>query len=230
MKKLGWLTLSVLVLTFCFAGVPAHAQDGKISIFGGYSFGTNNYYSDPGLHGYAAAVVLNFNNHIGLEANFAGHNGTTTTYSESPTSADNGYSDVVRQDLYEYTFGPKLSLPLGHFSLFTHFLVGAARVHNGETDNCIPATGSESETCSTAYPYHYGSHGNGFAFKTGGGVDWNHGHWGVRILEVDYVRTEVYPTETETCGGCTTYTYTYSEGENNFELATGITFNLGGSR
>ncbi len=227
MKKQGWLAVSVLVLTFVFTGASAHAQDGKISLFGGYSFGTNNYYSeDPGLQGYAASVVYNFNNHIGLEANFAGHNGTSTIYTESPTTDNTGYSEVVRQDLYEYTFGPKVSVPVGHFSLFTHFLFGAAHVHDGETDKCAPATGEDEETCSSDYPYNYSSHGNGFAFKTGGGVDWNHGSWGVRILEVDYVRTEVYATETQSCTGCTPYTYTYPLATNNFELAAGFTFNV----
>ena len=115
---------------------------------------------------------------------------------------------------------------MGHFSLFTHFLVGAAHVHDGETDKCAPATGEDEETCSSDYPYNYSSHGNGFAFKTGGGVDWNHGSWGVRILEVDYVRTEVYATETQSCTGCTPYTYTYPLATNNFELAAGFTFNV----
>ncbi|MGO9642145.1 MAG: outer membrane beta-barrel protein [Candidatus Acidiferrales bacterium] len=232
MKKQGWLVLSVLGLMICLAGAPAHAQDGRISLFGGYSYGTNNFYSyDPGLNGYGVAVAYNLNKHIGLEANFSGHNGTSTIYSELPTTTENGYADVVRQDIYTYTFGPKLSLPVGHFSLFTHFLVGAAHIHNGETESCIPETGGSGSSCSESdYPYHYGSHGNGFAFKTGGGVDWNHGHWGVRILEVDYVHAEVSATETDTCPECTPYTHTYAESANNFELATGVTFNFGGSK
>ncbi len=225
MKKQGWFAVSVLVLTLVFTGASAHAQDGKISLFGGYSFGTNTYYNgDPGLHGYAASAVLNFNKHVGLEANFSGHNGTTQVYSDS-YSGDNTYTDVARQDLYALTFGPKLSIPVGHFSLFTHFLVGAARVHDGETETCTPTTGSEG--CSSSYPYQYSTHGNGFAFKTGGGVDWNNGWWGVRILEVDYVRTEVYGTETQTCATCGgVSTYKFDSGINNFELATGFTFNL----
>jgi hypothetical protein len=231
MKKQGWLVLSVLVLTICLTGAPAHAQDGKFSLFAGYSFGTNNYYSDdPGLHGYAADVAYNLNKHIGLEANFSGHNGTSTIYTDVYAAVDNSYNEVVRQDLYSYTFGPKLSLPVGHFSLFTHFLVGATHVHNGETDSCVPGTGSGAETCSTSYPYHDSSHGNGFAFKVGGGVDWNHGHWGVRVLEVDYVHSEVSATETESCTGCTADTYTYPQAANDFELATGVTFNIGGAK
>jgi len=225
MKKQGWFAVSVLVLTLVFAVAPAHAQDSKISLFAGYSFGTNTYYTgDPGLHGYAFAAAFNFNNHVALEANFSGHNGTTQVYSDS-YSGDNTYADMARQDLYAYTFGPKLSIPAGHFSLFTHFLVGAAHTHDGETETCTPSSGSEG--CGYNYPYQYSTRGNGFAFKTGGGVDWDHGRWGVRVLEVDYVRTEVYGTETQTCANCTgVSTYKFDSGINNFELDAGFTFNI----
>ena len=228
MKKQGWFILSVLGLVICITSAPAHAQDGKISLFAGYSFGTNTYYSgDPGLHGYTAQAVYNLNKHIGLEANFSGHNGTSPIYSAAYAGSDT-YASVARQDLYTYTFGPKLFLPMGHFSLFTHFLVGAAHVHDGETDTCTAATGG---SCSSGYPEQYSTHGNGFAFKTGGGVDWNHGFWGVRILEVDYVRSEIYGTETYNCPDCEgVSTYKFDSGINNFELATGVTFNFGGAK
>jgi len=159
MKKQGWFILSVLGLVICITSAPAHAQDGRISLFVGYSFGTNTYYSgDPGLHGYTAQAVYNINKHIGLEANFSGHNGTSPIYSEAYAGSDT-YASVARQDLYAYTFGPKLFLPMGHFSLFTHFLVGAAHVHDGETDTCTAATGG---SCSSGYPEQYSTRGNGF--------------------------------------------------------------------
>ncbi|HYB60978.1 MAG TPA: hypothetical protein VEH50_05815 [Methylomirabilota bacterium] len=236
MKKQGWFILSVLGLVICITSAPAHAQDGKISLFAGYSFGTNNFYSfDPTLHGYAADFAYNLNKHIGLEANFSGHNGTTTIYSFPATTDDNGYNDTLRQDIYAYTFGPRLSLPMGHFTLFTHFLVGGAHLHEGYTEKCTPATGEDEETCnyisgSTSIDYTSGSKGNGFAFKTGAGADWNHGFWGVRILEVDYVHAEVSTTENQTCTYACATPYKYTSSANNFELATGVTFNFGGAK
>lgn len=233
MKKQGLLMLTVLGLMVCLVSAPAHAQDGKISLFAGYSYGTNNFYEDdPGLNGYTAAAVWNFNKHIGLEANFSGHNGTTNVYTEMETG-DPGYKDVVRQDLYTYTFGPRLSVPVGHFTLFTHILVGVTHVHQGYSEICTSSTGA-TESCSEVDEdgenYTTSSHGTGFAFKTGGGVDWNHGNWGVRILEVDYIRSEVPITDKEFYSGESSYTYSYQEGANDFELATGVTFTLGKSK
>jgi hypothetical protein len=228
MKMRVCFALSVLVLTICALGLPAQAQDSKINLFGGYSYGTNNFGCgfggfgclDPGLQGYSGAVSYNFNKYIGLEANFSGHNGTSTIYYTPATSTANGENYAVNQDLYTYTFGPKLSLPVGKFSLFTHFLVGASHVHEGESDKCIQSSGSES-SCFTSSSAKGGA--NGMAFKTGGGVDWNHGRWGVRILEVDYVHSQI--SGTITCTGCNA-PETSDSSWNGFELATGVTFNF----
>ncbi|HVA95916.1 MAG TPA: outer membrane beta-barrel protein [Candidatus Dormibacteraeota bacterium] len=230
-RHLHWMAgVFALGLVVCLASAPAQAQDSKIDVFGGYSYGvssSNNCYfycgSSLGLHGYSAAVTYNFNKNIGLEANFSGHNGTTTVYTQAVTSTNNGDNEVTGNDLYSYTFGPKLTLPAGNFSLFTHFLVGAARVHESYNETCIQSTGAGS--CNT--PNSGISHGTGMAFKTGGGVDWNHGRWGIRILEVDYVRNSVSTTSTETCSYCSSGAYTYTNGMNNFEMSTGVIFHFG---
>jgi Outer membrane protein beta-barrel domain len=229
MKKQVLLAVWVIGIMFGLAGAPAQAQDGKVSLFGGYSYGTNNFgcnsdfnCSPTGLHGYNASVTYNFNKHIGLEGNFSGHNGSSTTYSTPVTTTSNGYSEVISQDLYSYTFGPKLSLPVGNFSLFTHFLVGAAHVRVGDTYTCISSGGG---TCSKNV---YNVHGNGMAFKTGGGVDWNHGRWGVRILEVDYLRDQISANETASCSNYTcTSPSSFTASANNFELSTGVIFHFG---
>lgn len=235
MKNRVLLGLLALGLTICLAGAPAQAQNSKLNVFAGYSYGINNIgcsssgycSSDPGLHGYSVAATYNFNNHIGLEGNFSGHNGTSLTYTEGASSTYDGYADSLEQDLYTYTFGPRVSLPVGNFSLFTHFLVGGVHVHEAFKETCIQSSGSDVGTCPTAPYYTDIAHGNGFAFKTGGGVDWNHGRWGIRILEVDYIRNDLVATEPATCSSCTTNSSTVSG--NNFELATGITFNFGGT-
>ena len=149
MKIRSLLCVSILALAVLIISVPAKAQEGKFNIFGGYSFGTNNFANeiDPGLHGYALSAAYNFNKYIGLEANFSGHNGTSTLDSETPTSNDNGRKTVAGEDIYTYVFGPKLTLPVGNFSLFTHILVGGSHVHVGGTDKCVPEIGN-SGSCS----------------------------------------------------------------------------------
>jgi hypothetical protein len=230
MKKQMVVGLFVCALMLGLAIAPAHAQDnpeGKITVFGGYSYGTNNFGCDfdfgcssAGLHGYSAAVTYNFSKNIGLEANFSGHNGSSTVYSQAATVNTNGEKEATGQDLYSYTFGPKLTLPLGNFAIFTHFLVGAAHVHESAVDKCILATGGETSCFNTDY---INVHGDGMAFKTGGGVDWNHGRWGIRILEVDYVRNQA--SVTETCTGCNA-PENFTIGANNFELSTGVKVNF----
>jgi hypothetical protein len=229
MKKQVLLAVWVIGIMFGLAGAPAQAQDGKVSIFGGYSYGTNNFGCNfsyncisTGLHGYNASVTYNFNKHIGLEGNFSGHNGGSTTYNSPVTSTSDGYNEVTSEDLYSYTFGPKLSLPVGNFSLFTHFLVGAAHVRVGDKYTC---TLSEGGTC---YGYASNAHGNGMAFKTGGGVDWNHGRWGVRILEVDYVRDQLSANATVSCSNSNCPSpVSFTASANNFEMSTGVIFHFG---
>ncbi len=173
------------------------------------------------LHGYTLSGVYAFNSHIGIEANFDGHNGSPTVFSSPVTATSNGEVETEGQDFYTYTFGPKLTLPVGNFALFTHFLVGGAHGHESFTVKCLQSAGSESSCFTTSTS---GAHGNGFAFKTGGGVDWNHGRLGVRILEVDYLHASTFVTEL--CGGCT-QSDSFGITANNFELATGVTFNFG---
>jgi opacity protein-like surface antigen len=240
MRKHAWLGVLVLGFLVCLVSAPAHAQDSKVNLFAGYVFGTNTACEfedccncDPLLNGYAAAFAYNFNKHIGLEADFTGQNGTSTTFSEAATSDENGETEVLRQDIYTYTFGPKLSQPLGNFTLFTHFLVGAGHIHQGFSDNCLPETGETGSCVDDPGPVTEdtsGSKGTGFAYKVGGGVDWNHGAWGIRILEVDFVHVEDTTTIKETDEGTNETPFTEPQSANNFQLATGITFNIGGSK
>jgi hypothetical protein len=211
----------------------ASAQTTKYSVFGGYSYGTSevslpelgpfNFTVPTAMHGYGAAFTVNLNNHIGLEASFTGHNGTPTIQYQ-PATTSNGYRDVDNQGVYTYTFGPRLFQNVGDFSLFTHFLVGGTHVSQTLKETCFPGT---SDTCGTPNPsILFTQDGSGFAFKTGGGVDWNHARWGIRILEVDYIHSQMLGSfGGQIPGG----NMSFSTSMNNFELTTGITFNFGSS-
>lgn len=231
-KKMCVSLVAVTALALGLGSV-ARAQDSvpKMQVFGGYSFGTNSCFAsigfcfvDPALHGYAASFAYNFNNHIGLEANFSGHNGTSTVDKEPPTSSSMGFFDTENQNIYVYTFGPRLSLPVGKFSLFSHVLVGAVHLNEATNNECIPAT-SGPDFCSTPPVNGVRTHGNGFAAKFGGGVDWNHRRWGIRILEVDYTHGQVY---TSNLSSNSTATQNFDSTGNEFEMSTGVTFNFGG--
>jgi hypothetical protein len=177
------------------------------------------------LHGYSAAAAYNFNKYIGIEASASGHNGTTTVYAETPTATSTGYLETLSQDVYVFTFGPKLTLPVKDFSLFSHFLVGLNHVHDGFTEKCLPATGSAG-SCGNSY-YSTRGGGNGMAAKFGGGVEWNHGRFGIRILEVDYIYGQVSGTQYYNSSG-TPYQEFRSGTGGGFELATGLTIHFGG--
>jgi hypothetical protein len=220
----------VAAFALWLGGAAAKAQDSgpKMQVFGGYSFGTNNCFggcSDPGLHGYTAAFVYNLNKHIGLEANFSGHNGTSTTDQSLPTSTNDGFRDKVDENIYVYTFGPRLSVPVGKFSLFSHLLVGAGNLNATSTDQCLVHTGGT--TCGFTSSTDK-VHGTGFAAKFGGGVDWNHKSWGIRILEVDYVHGQLFANDT--CSTCSNPNEGFDATGHAFELATGVTFNFGGMK
>lgn len=230
--KVVWVSAAlVAALLLCLGGPFAKAQDSKINLFGGYSFASGNCFGtcviDPGFHGYAAAFTYNFNRHIGLEANFSGHNGTPTIYHNFPTASSTGGISKQNENIYIYTFGPRVALAVGNFSLFSHFLVGATHIDGNSTNQCIDATGTGGTTCdSTAVVTQNELSGNGFATKIGGGVDWNHKSWGIRILEVDFVHGQIYATNTPvSCPDCGKSSQNQSG--NAFELSTGITFNFG---
>lgn len=222
----------LLGVLICLGATAAHAQDtNKLTLFGGYSFMLNSWGndcvaaclggSDVGLQGYTGSVSYNLTHYFGLEANLSGHNGTTIIDSETPSATENGLSESERQDIYTYTFGPRFTVPVPmDFEFFGHALVGGLHGHEGFTDQCIQSAGGTDCYTSTSSS----SRGNGFALKTGGGVDWTHGHWGIRILELDFVR--LASTQTESCSTCEgTLTKILVSG-NNVELSTGVIINL----
>jgi len=236
MRKITWkLSVAVALLlgmTVCVAS-QASAQTSRFSVFGGYSYGTNNFFNGyyeglPGasaLNGYGVAFTVNLNDHIGMEANFTGHNGGSSTILNEPATANYNGEEIAsgNQALYTYAFGPKLSQDVGNFSLFTHFLVGGTHMSQSLTETCTNA--GYPYPCGTPNPEVTKQAGSGFAFKTGGGVDWNHGRWGIRILEVDYVHGQMVSS----FNGNLDDLASLATSGNNFELNTGITFNFGHS-
>jgi len=208
MRKLS-MFIVMLGLVAASAGV-AFAQGG--TLFAGYSFEQDNVQSGVGLHGYNASGTFDLNRIIAIEGNLAGHHGNTVTASQSAPVGANTHKD----DIFTYVFGPKLTYVAGpnkDFELFGHFLIGGSNVHSSSQNS-----GSFGGASSSAS-------GSGFAFMTGGGLDWYHGTWGIRILEVDLVRTSVI-TMTSSCGGTCVQKVT-GDSANNFRFSTGLLLHWG---
>jgi hypothetical protein len=215
MRKLSmiFVMLGLVAATASVAraqGVDLRAQGGNI--FVGYSFEQDNVQSGVGLHGYNASGTFDLNRKIAIEANFAGHHGNTVIFSQSaPVGAV-----TQKDDIFTYVFGPKLTHVIGpsnNFELFGHFLIGGSNVHSSSQNS--GAFGGASSSAS----------GSGFAFVTGGGLDWFRGTWGIRILEVDFVRTSSI-TMTSSCGGTCVQKAT-GDSANNFRFSTGLLLHWG---
>jgi hypothetical protein len=224
--------LAAMGLAAGLSGGAAQAQS-KMQVFGGYSYnsgGANQYYCieicSPGTsnNGYAASYAYSFTPHIALEGAFSGYDGTTTPFSYAPGTIDSGYAVKDDAKKYFYTVGPRLSYPVGDFSMFSHFLVGGAHIHETITETCTPSENG----CGTPNPLKETDSGNGLAFKVGGGVDWNHGAWGIRLLELDYVRTQLNISGTTNQPQYEPTFSTYLPAS-SLQFAVGVTFNFGGS-
>jgi len=235
----GAFVLAVMVLC---STAPAHAQG--VDIFAGYSFSTNNQnfglageevtcefidfcegfgnsgsFNSGGLHGYNVAAVFNLNKHIGIEANFAGHNGSNDVYKEVESSTT--FKATQTTDSYLIVFGPKFTQQVGNVELFGHALVGINSVHAGFHLNQNECD-EEEDDCSI------GGHGTGFATVVGGGVDWWHGRWGLRLLEVDFTHGD--PSITFQPADEPNFNFTSPSSSNNISLSAGLIFHLGGMK
>ena len=168
-RNLGRLLLAACAVSLGTAG--AHAQTAlpnapnpsRIDLFAGYSYyGAHGDLKPSGEqfsavdYGAAGSGAYYFNKYIG---------GELLTFIN-----DNGRND----GFYAGYIGPIARLPLDHYTLFAHGLVGGVRgggpnVHGGSFEN----------------PYTWGS-----GLMVGGGMDYdlpffNH-HFGIRLFEADY--------------------------------------------
>ena len=227
--KTGVFGVVAAALLMCFTGVNARAQGGG-DVFLGYTymldnFNANNFcgssgcFVDPGRHGYNLAFAWSFNPNIAMEANFSGNHGTTTVFSSTYGTS----SDIGRQssDVVTALFGPRLTYPIGmtNFGIYTHFLVGV--LHDRETfgEQCCTTSASVNTV---------NFKGTGFGMKVGGGVDWHRGHWGIRILELNYIHGDGQGTFT--CSGCAGETNSGNGSAKDFQMATGVLYRWGGKK
>jgi hypothetical protein len=230
MKNKTWVVSGLLVAAslVCLGGPAAKAQDegSKFDVTGMYSYLDHGmscgnefegcFFDDPGLQGAKIAGVVNLNRHVGIECNLAYHAGTHNPFSEAASGDSEQDTERERDNVTTYLCGPKLTEPVGKFEVFGHFLAGAMHV---STLDVFSDDGNVDEEAAFK--------GTLFGLEVGGGVDWVHNHWGIRLLEVDYVHGAG-----TLAGRCTVdcepgETLTEIESAHDVQIAMGVSFRFG---
>ena len=166
---------------FLFAGF-ANAQVPGGNIFFGYSYESTNTsafgpslvastVTRPNLNGWEASFEGKILPFVGIVGDVAGHYGSQNFTEATP----NGPQTInVTGHEQEYLFGPRLSVPVGHFTPFAEAFVGVAHIHTGGT---LPTPSNTS-----------------FAYAFGGGLDYKIIRPIALRVEGDYLRTSFFST------------------------------------
>lgn len=125
------------------------------------------------MNGGSASVAYNPNEWLGLVGDFGGYH----VVGIGPLS--------VNSTLYTYLFGPNISYREGRWTLFGQTLFGGTHATAGG-NGLVPAARIRPQEI---VPYVTGS-ADSFAMAVGGGLDASiTDHFGVRILQADYLMT-----------------------------------------
>lgn len=206
-------TTVIVLAVHAVLSVNAFAQDDLFDgdVFVGYSlFRVNSaqqqipaFFANGGL----GSIAWNINNHLGIEAELAGHhNGSTfdtTTFS--------------------YLFGPRLSYGRGkRFDPYFHVLLGG--MHLGTSVDARSALVPTPHPAPVPSSGRYKSSQDNFAFAVGGGIDIKVNHYILfRPVKIDYVHTQfqtpTFLVDTQGLGPST------NNNQNNVRFAVGFVFN-----
>lgn len=201
--------LAVAVLALF--GVSARAQEPRVEVFTGFSYGQFNpgglltesasgvgrHFSMPGLE---ASGEFNLGSHLGVVADVTGYGGTSDV-------------DLTAKHLrfYNYLFGPQLTQRgIGPFDVFVRALAGTSHARTSFNSGGVTCpNGQTTATCSQTL--------NRFSYGAGGGIDLNASpHIGLRIIQIDYLRNDFTNcTAGTTCAG-------RSGRQDNYRIAAGF--------
>jgi opacity protein-like surface antigen len=152
--------LFCLTVLFSLCAVAQSSSTGPSAELG---FGYAHLTGDVGKNGWNATGALNFSHRWGIEADFGGYYGKDSIL---------GFN--VNNDVYTYTFGPKVMFTTGdeRVTPFAHLLFG------GGHESADTPLGSQSDSA--------------FTWMLGGGADLNLAHnWAARG-KIDFVRTNFF--------------------------------------
>jgi hypothetical protein len=164
-------TLAGIGLALCLFALTAHAQiPTGGNIFLGYSFSqTNSIGGTTSLNGFEGSLEGKFLPWVGIVADYSagyGNDNTALPLAACPVSGCLFRGSRVRK--YTYLIGPRVSIPVGKFTPFAHFLVGAAHVND---------RGDPDTTFATAI-------GGGLDYRLIKGLAWR--------LQLDNVHTDFF--------------------------------------
>jgi len=204
----------VLVLLLGWAGSVAGQEEGRVEVFGGYSFTNENFTGAlrSNAHGWNASVAYSLKGRLGVVADFGGLYGASTSLSMPPLCPLGQPclpTIVVRTEgkTHTFLFGPRVSFAAGKGSVFVHALLGGVQLNSTTTFEGLPAPLPGAP--AWPYPLQFSSAGFGFGAALGGGVDFTlKGRLGWRV-QADYVHSGL--------GGGT---------QNNFRMSTGPVFHF----
>jgi opacity protein-like surface antigen len=163
-RKIAGILLGILLA----AGMTQAQIPTSGNIFVGYSFSQAESSPTVNLNGWEASLEGKFLPWIGIVGDVGATYGTSmVTFPCPPNVFRCGTVDVKR---YTYLFGPRVSVPVGRFTPFAQFLVGAAHINS------------------------FGSTDNSFATALGGGIDYRLIHGLAVRLQGDEIHTNFFDT------------------------------------
>ena len=179
--------LASAILCLPIVGMAQSRESNEVpsrgAVYGGYSllhanndlsFNSDLTSSSNNFNGWEGQGTFNFTRHLGVTADVTGN------YNQLAGFSFAGFSAGVRQQVYEYLFGPTVSTTFGKSSVFAHALFGAAHLGLGAGVG-LPLVGGFSAPLSSA---------NAFAMAFGGGIDIGLTHsFAIRAAQIDFVRT-----------------------------------------
>ena len=213
-RSLGRIVLAACAVSLGVASLGAQtpaptapaagSNPSRVDIFTGYSyFGAHGRIQPQGIPyssinlGAIGSGAYYFNKYVGGEVVYANH----------PSGVNDGVSSI--------SGGPIARMPMDHFTLFAHFLVGSERLGGPNSD--VPATFGHN-------PYTWG-----VALTAGGGMDYDlpffNNRFSLRLFQADYryMHDDFGPTTPIPTGGI-------EGGRANLdavELSTGIVTHFG---
>jgi outer membrane protein with beta-barrel domain len=217
-KNKMWMAKVALLGFILLLGLTAMAQGHpsypKFEVAVDYSYARYNpshafVKNGHSLNGGGGSITYNFNEYVGIKAEFTGYGSTEQSFVIPPGAITNcpaGCSGNVQGNLFTYLFGPQIGLRSGKFRPFGHVLFGGAH------SNLYTNLGNISGFVGRANPS-----GNTFAMVFGGGVDIPVNHSGsiaIRPGEVDYLYTR--------------FNNSVTGAQSSFRYQGGVVFNFGG--
>jgi len=111
-------------LIFLLLPLGAYAQGGNV--FLGYSYLNADAVSRSNLNGWNGSLEGKILPFVGIVADLSGHYGKEDLGFTCPVVGSNCSTPNARQ--YNFLFGPRVSVGVGKFTPFAHFLVGGSHI------------------------------------------------------------------------------------------------------